>query len=321
MKISVIIPVYNVEKYLKRCIESVINQTIKDLEIILVDDGSTDSSGKICDEYAKKDKRIKVIHKENGGLSDARNAGLDICTGEFVGFVDSDDYVELNMFECLYNDCIINNCDIVFSNKILELDTGNKKYNVNKIFCSKVENKIGAMRKILLTDPAVCDKLFKKELFKEIRFPVGKLYEDILTTPLLVEKTDKIYFDCRSFYHYIQHDNSIVHSNFTKRKMDYVYNAKFFLNKIEREYKELTEEAKAYYILVLTTILSDIYTSRSEFKQEYGYVLNELNRYKNIYKKNIYIPKSKKIMIFFDLNKMIWLTNIIKKIRRKMLYK
>ena len=97
-KISVIIPVYNVEKYLKRCLDSVINQTYKNLEIILVDDGSTDNSGKICDEYAKNDKRIIVIHKENGGVSVARNIGLDICTGDYVNFIDSDDWIDLKFF-------------------------------------------------------------------------------------------------------------------------------------------------------------------------------------------------------------------------------
>lgn len=100
--ISVIVPVYNVEKYLHKCINSILNQTYKNLEIILIDDGSTDNSGKICDEYALKDNRIKVIHKENGGLSSARNAGLDICSGDYIGFVDSDDYIAEDMYEYLY---------------------------------------------------------------------------------------------------------------------------------------------------------------------------------------------------------------------------
>ena len=103
MKISVIIPVYNVEKYLKRCLDSVINQTYKNLEIILIDDGSTDKSGNICDEYAAKDKRIIVIHKENGGLSDARNKGLDICTGDYISFIDSDDWIENGFYEYVVN--------------------------------------------------------------------------------------------------------------------------------------------------------------------------------------------------------------------------
>ena len=112
MKISVIVPVYNVEKYLTKCVDSIMNQTYKDLEIILVDDGSTDNSGKICDEYVKKDKRFKVIHKKNGGLSDARNVGIKNSTGEYLSFIDSDDYIDNDMIECLYNACIKNNADI-----------------------------------------------------------------------------------------------------------------------------------------------------------------------------------------------------------------
>ena len=102
-KISIIIPVYNVEKYLRRCLNSIINQTYKDIEIILVDDGSTDNSGKICDEYKEKDNRIVVIHKENGGLSDARNAGIDIAKGKYIGFIDSDDFADIRMYEIIYN--------------------------------------------------------------------------------------------------------------------------------------------------------------------------------------------------------------------------
>ena len=114
--ISVIVPVYNVEKYLDKCIQSIVDQTYTNLEIILVDDGSPDNSGAICDEWAEKDNRIKVIHKANGGLSDARNAGLDIATGEYIAFVDSDDYIELDFYDKLYNVIKATNCDISICN-------------------------------------------------------------------------------------------------------------------------------------------------------------------------------------------------------------
>ncbi|WP_206425633.1 glycosyltransferase family 2 protein [Romboutsia sp. Marseille-P6047] len=114
-KVSVIIPIYNVEKYLNRCIDSVINQSLKDIEIILVNDGSPDNCPKICDEYANKDSRIKVIHKSNGGLSSARNAGMKIATGDYIGFVDSDDYIEINMYEQMYKVAYENNVDFVMS--------------------------------------------------------------------------------------------------------------------------------------------------------------------------------------------------------------
>ena len=114
--ISVIVPVYNVEKYLRQCLDSVLAQTYRELEIILVDDGSTDGSGAICDEYATRDSRIKVVHQQNGGLSSARNAGLDLATGEYVAFVDSDDYIHETMLELLYQALVENNADTVICN-------------------------------------------------------------------------------------------------------------------------------------------------------------------------------------------------------------
>ena len=123
-KISVIVPVYNVERYLKRCIESIINQTYKDLEIILVDDGSTDSSGNICDEYKKIDKRISVIHKKNGGLSDARNEGLKVVTGTYIAFVDSDDFLDLDMYEYMQKNIEKENADIVICGTKIDYDNG-----------------------------------------------------------------------------------------------------------------------------------------------------------------------------------------------------
>ena len=124
-KISIIVPVYKVEKYIHKCIDSILNQTFKDFELILVDDGSPDNCGKICDEYAKKDSRVIVIHKENGGLSSARNSGLDIARGDYIGFVDSDDYIENDMYELLYNLCEENNCDISSCSSIIHFP--NKK--------------------------------------------------------------------------------------------------------------------------------------------------------------------------------------------------
>ena len=115
-KISIIIPVYKVEKYLSRCMDTILNQTLKDIEIILIDDGSPDNCPELCDEYAKQDNRVKVIHKNNEGLGFARNSGLEIATGEYVAFVDSDDYVKKSMFEELYNELKVNNLDVVFYN-------------------------------------------------------------------------------------------------------------------------------------------------------------------------------------------------------------
>lgn len=318
--ISVIVPVYNVEKYLKKCLDSIVNQTYKNLEIIIVDDGSTDNSGLICDEYSKNDSRIKVIHKKNGGLSDARNVGLDNANGKYISFIDSDDYIEENMIICLYHDCEDNNCQMASSNKIYELEN-EKKYYTKEVIKSEVVNKEMALKNLLLNDPSVANKLFNKELFNDIRFIKGKLYEDILTTPNLIEKCDNVFLDEKYFYHYIQHENSIIHNNFSKKKMDYMYNAKKLYNHIILNYPNIKEVAEAYYILVLTTIISDAYVSRNVMPIEYNEICIELNKFKSKYRGNIYISKLKKIMVFLCVNKQIHLVNFIKKVKNIKKYK
>ena len=219
-KISVIIPVYNVEKYLKRCLDSVINQTYKNLEIILVDDGSTDSSGRICDEYAKKDKRIIIIHKENGGLSDARNKGLDICTGDYISFIDSDDWIEINYFEillekilCNYND--ISCCDYLRTDKYITYTNFNEKIKIKE--CYGID-----ILKIFLEKELVSAwaKLFKKEIFEDLRFPIGKINEDIATIFIAFSKANRIVNINRKLYFYYKNTSSITKSKFTAKNLD-----------------------------------------------------------------------------------------------------
>ena len=215
--ISAIVPIYNVEKYLGKCIDSIINQTYKNLEIILVDDGSTDGCFEICDEYALKDGRIKVIHKENGGLSDARNVGIDIASGEYLTFIDSDDWVSKFYIQNLY--CLIDRCDADMAitsirrayedseDKIYEKSINDEpilihtaKECVESLFCGKFYN-VGAVAKI-----------YKKELFAGIRFPKGQIYEDLSTTPIIASKVDKIAFcDLKDYFYFIR-DNSIMTS-------------------------------------------------------------------------------------------------------------
>lgn len=173
--ISVIVPVYNVEKYLKKCIHSIINQTLKDIEIILVDDGSTDNSPKILDDYEKKDKRVKVIHKENGGQGSARNAGLDISRGKYIGFVDSDDWIDLNMYEELYKDIVKNNSDIsVCSRKIFDENNnlnGKVELNNEVIDLSKFEIENYITKRLLFPHTvSACNKIYKNDILKNIRF-------------------------------------------------------------------------------------------------------------------------------------------------------
>ena len=178
--VSIIVPVYNVEKYLSKCIDSILAQTYKNLEIILVDDGSKDNSGTICDEYSKKDKRIKIIHKPNGGISDVRNHGLKIATGDYIGFVDSDDYIAEDMFETLVSLLEKNDADISIVS-FYEYYNG-KLIGVRENENVEIMNKVEAIKELLIDrkiQSYTWNKLFKKELFDGLQFPVGKNFEDI----------------------------------------------------------------------------------------------------------------------------------------------
>lgn len=213
-KISVIVPVYNVEKYLNKCIDSIINQTYKNLEIILVDDGSTDSSGEICNQYAKKDDRIKVIHKVNGGLSDARNKGIEVATGEYISFIDSDDYIVENMYEKLISDMTKYNADMVMCRlidcygTIPELD---KNENVKLL---DVEESIKIVLEAQITSVTVVNKLYNKKIFNELKFPKGKTSEDAYIMIDIIMKCKKIVLDMSQLYYYIHRESSITTGKF-----------------------------------------------------------------------------------------------------------
>lgn len=211
-KISVIVPVYNVAPYLKECVNSVIGQTLSDLEIILIDDGSTDGSGAICDGYAQKDDRIKVIHKPNGGLSEARNAGLDIATGEYIGFVDSDDYIDTDMYEILYHNAINLKADIsMCCDRRVPHQAGDYNFNENKV--SVWESKEEMIREIFLarrTVVAVCLKIFHRNIFRQTRFPVGMTTEDAYILLDTLRDCHRMAFQKISKYNYRRRQGSIV---------------------------------------------------------------------------------------------------------------
>ncbi|MCI9559123.1 MAG: glycosyltransferase [Lachnospiraceae bacterium] len=224
IKISVIIPVYNVENYLKRCIESVIKQTYKNLEIILVDDGSTDHSADICDEYAQKDKRIIVIHKKNGGLSSARNAGIGIATGDFIGFVDSDDYISENMYRNLLALILKGNYDISVCG-ICRTD-GKRKWikRDRSIVTYKRDEYLKKILKINSHDPNhfACNKLYKKELFEDstVRYPESLTCEDVEGTFRIILKSKKIIESKWVGYYYWINPESITASKYGKNNLD-----------------------------------------------------------------------------------------------------
>ena len=209
--ISIIVPVYKVERFVRKCIDSILNQTFKDIEIILVDDGSPDNCGQICDDYAKTDKRIRVIHKQNGGLSDARNAGIDIARGEYIAFVDSDDYISPNMYKCLYELIEKNNADIAVCRSVLVNENEDARFE-NSGIGKKMDNEQALHEMICkrLFTVNAWNKLYKTALFKDIRYPVGMLYEDLATTYKLIDKSTYVVYTDARLYAYVQRDGSIM---------------------------------------------------------------------------------------------------------------
>lgn len=219
--ISVVVPVYNVEHYLKKCVDSICHQTYRNLEIILVDDGSTDCSGSLCDEFATSDSRIRVIHKSNGGLSDARNAGMGLASGEWWMFVDSDDYIAPDTVETLLRAAVENHCEIAVCNMMRIYEDGAQE----PFYCPVTEPTIwaGEQRFETLRQPSVCNKLFRADLFKELRFPKGKFYEDTFVYHVLAYRASRIAMTGLSGYYYLSRRESILgQPQFTDRYFDYV---------------------------------------------------------------------------------------------------
>ncbi|MCB6607718.1 glycosyltransferase family 2 protein [[Clostridium] symbiosum] len=223
--ISVIVPVYGVENYLSTCIDSIIKQTYANIEIILVDDGSQDKSGELCDYYLTQDSRIRVIHKKNGGLSDARNAGIDICNGEFISFIDSDDYISPIFIEILYNAAKKMNADIVTCSnavsfidgvaKKVELETKLERCNIEEIKQKEVIRKILYQR----IPNGAPHRLYKRSIFNELRFPFGYLFEDVATVYKAFFLANKIAIVDANLYAYRIRQDSIVRMKFSDKKM------------------------------------------------------------------------------------------------------
>lgn len=221
--ISIIVPIYKVQDYLEKCIESILAQSITNFELILIDDGSPDDCGKICDYYAARDSRIRVIHKKNEGLSAARNTGLDIAQGEYIGFVDSDDWIEKNMYETLINLLIDNDADIAQCEFIKTFDEDetidNRERYIVEIF-NNIESLKNLYYEKAISTVVSWNKLYKKVLFEEIRFPKGKIHEDEFTTHKLLYKSKKLVYTNKVFYYYRQTPNSIMNSKFNKKRLD-----------------------------------------------------------------------------------------------------
>ncbi|WP_343290496.1 glycosyltransferase family 2 protein [Turicibacter bilis] len=296
--ISVIVPVYNVEDYLERCINSIINQTYTNLEIILVNDGSTDSSGIICDQYSQIDSRIRVIHKKNGGLSDARNVGLDVATGEFISFIDSDDWISLTMFSEMVSQ-FTDTVDIV-SAKFIETD-GIVDYalfnDTNNVMIFSGEEALKAHLNGQYFYISVWNKLYRRDLFKQLRFPVGRLAEDLYTTHKLLCQSRQVVFVDKTFIYYFQREGSIMNRAGKKlifdiyegTKEQYQYLKSFtpvMKEENDRIYAKCLLKTYSYYLLyypsekdILCKIKREIKSLKKEDVKVYGATKLMLNLY------------------------------------------
>lgn len=267
--ISIIVPVYNVESYLCRCLDSILNQTYNNIEIILVDDGSTDRSGEICDAYKEKDSRISVIHKLNGGLSSARNCGLEIAKGEYIGFVDSDDYIASDMYALLHSymrdDVDIVSCRMARINKEGHI----KIYGVSKIIRLDNVQALKEMLHVRHLSISSCDKLYKKEVLKGIRFPVGRTAEDLPFVYNVVKNCRNVINIGACKYYYCYREDSISHKSFFTRRVDYALFARDILEDIVTEYPMLRKDAEARYVQNIMSVAASIKESPNRDDYEY----------------------------------------------------
>ena len=220
--VTVIVPVYKVEEYLEQCLKSIIEQTYTNLEVIIIDDGSSDSCSAICDSWAIKDDRIIVVHKENGGLSSARNAGLDICNGDYITFVDSDDWIECEYVFAMHKAMADNGAEVCSSNmNSYDEDTGRIQQISKKAFIAEPEEALMKMYKNEFPVSAA-PKMYFASIWKELRFPVGHNYEDAYTTYLAVDAAQKILHVSDALYYYRVRSGSIMTSSFSLSSLDRV---------------------------------------------------------------------------------------------------
>lgn len=317
--ISIIVPVYNVEKYLKRNLDSLVNQTYKNIEIIVVNDETPDNSEKIIKQYEKKYKKlIKYYKKKNGGLSDARNYGLKYAKGKYVAFVDSDDYVEKDYISELYKKAIEDDCDITVCDIYDEYENTGRKEIYNNYIPQKTTN-ILEEKRLLLNRFAAWNKLYKISVFGDLKFEKGKIYEDLRLIPKLYINSNKIGYVNKPLYHYIIREGSIMTSSNINKNLDIISAFEDIINyfKIKEVYKDFEDEIEYLCIdhLYIATTVRIIKMSRyREIKNNLKILINFMEEHFPNYRKNKYlkdITKTKKIILKFIESKQYKLLKLL----------
>lgn len=308
--ISIVIPVYNVEKYLEKCIQSVIAQTYTHIEIILVDDGSTDSCPIICDSYSKKDSRIIVYHKENGGLSDARNYGIDKSNGQYITFIDSDDCVDNDYVEYMYNLLKEYNTKMSVCKYRIVKDSkpSQSQYSAQEILLDQKKFLENMLYDVISVSS--CCKLYDKSLFKTVRFPKGGLYEDNATTYKLIFQCKNIAVGFQEKYNYVMRENSIVHKEFNVKKLDLIKYTDIMCKEIIELYSDLERAIIRRKVWSRLSILNQLNDDC-----EYVYLKSELIAFVLAHWKNIILDsktpfRDKCAVVFlrihYRLYKLVW---------------
>ena len=288
IKVSVIVPVYNVEKYIKKCVDSIINQTYSNMEIILVDDGATDNSGLICDEYARMDNRICVIHKKNGGLASARNAGVEVATGDYIAYIDSDDWVENDFIGLLLEACVNNGADMSvckYADCFDEAPLSHQEANYTVTWTGKgaVEARIMQENKYRISTSA-CNKFYKRELIEGMLFPHGKYYEDVVYTTEAMLRAKKVAYINKALYCYRKdRKGSIMTQGFTPKVITDELPLMSRRNELIREagLEELADRIDRNYCIRCIEVFRQLYNDKtisnkaplfSECKQHFNQV-------------------------------------------------
>lgn len=299
--VSIIVPIYNVEAYLEECIASIVRQTYTNLEIILVDDGSPDRCPAICDKYAEMDSRIIVIHKENGGLSDARNAGLKAATGKYFYFVDSDDVLPQNSIEWMVSCLTENNADMVIAG--FERFTG----STDNVFFSTcpigqtivtLMNREEAMRDFYRDGCQAWAVLYKKKIHKGIYFPYGEINEDEAIVFRILERCDKVVVTNKVVYQYRCRAESITTSSFSPKKFAWYRHCRDNLAWIRENHPELVEFAAARYRSSLLWTLTEIALSKEKYTAETNELIIELKQNKKLFSRIVFSSRSDKIRMW-----------------------
>lgn len=280
--VSVIVPIYNVDKYLRRCIDSVLNQSYSNYEVILIDDGSTDLCGDICDEYKNKFNNIKVIHQKNQGLSAARNTGIDNCSGDYLIFIDSDDYIEKHFIEYHVNVIKRYNADMVISG-IETYYEGNEENNLEKKSKSEMLLPPGEVLKRMLMqkgiDVGAVAKVYSRKQFENIRYPVGKVYEDMLVVDKIIRNYNRIVVSDYVGYFYLQRQGSILHTKMDRKRMSLIDASFYLIDFCQENYPEV-KNAAIYRFVINNFQILKISVREKKFQKESNVIRHNILKYK-----------------------------------------